>query len=399
MVLRGCLLRNVESVIGLVIYTGVETKLLQNLRGNRQKVSSLVRTMNKLLLSLFCFQLLMTTLFTIWSLLTKDGINEYLVKPSELSSLLFFLQGAVQFVVAYSHMIPISLYVATEVLKIILVTFIENDESLKLINKTSARTSEIVEELGQIEIIFSDKTGTLTKNVMNCVLLSVSGVFFSLDESYRGSINAIDDMFNPEKINNEYRTKHTAKINELLCSMAVCHSALVEEERYVSSSPDEVALLTGAAKAGFIYRTKKGNTLEMYDVTNDNKINADVLIEIPFESRLKSMRVVVKLNGTFMLLVKGADEVMLRKCKLEGQEVSKIEYDITRMSEEGLRTLVFASKKLDLENFCKFEEQYKLINASDDRERLLNNLIEEFEKDMTYLGTSGIDDQLQDVEM
>ena len=143
MVLRGCLLRNVESVIGLVIYTGVETKLLQNLRGNRQKVSSLVRTMNKLLLSLFCFQLLMTTLFTIWSLLTKDGINEYLVKPSELSSLLFFLQGAVQFVVAYSHMIPISLYVATEVLKIILVTFIENDESLKLINKTSARTERV----------------------------------------------------------------------------------------------------------------------------------------------------------------------------------------------------------------------------------------------------------------
>jgi|Transcript_9540 phospholipid-transporting ATPase len=89
------------------------------------------------------------------------------------------------FWVAYSHLIPISLYVALEILKIILAYLIGQDLEIyyeKEDKPTLCRTSDLVEEIGQVEFVFSDKTGTLTSNEMKFRQCSINDVIYSYEE-------------------------------------------------------------------------------------------------------------------------------------------------------------------------------------------------------------------------
>jgi len=61
--MRGCKLRNTDYILGFVVYTGVETKLMMNQRKPLPKISNVMRMMNQLLYSVFMFQLLIIILF------------------------------------------------------------------------------------------------------------------------------------------------------------------------------------------------------------------------------------------------------------------------------------------------------------------------------------------------
>ncbi len=81
--------------------------------------------------------------------------------------------------VAYSHMIPISLYVIIEMLKLGQGGLIALDSAMyfegEKENGALCRNSDLIEELGQVEFVFSDKTGTLTQNKMEFKKISVGG--------------------------------------------------------------------------------------------------------------------------------------------------------------------------------------------------------------------------------
>ncbi|PIO58547.1 hypothetical protein TELCIR_20014, partial [Teladorsagia circumcincta] len=119
-----------------------------------------------------------------------------------------------------------------------------------------ARTSNLNEELGLVKYVMSDKTGTLTRNVMKFKRVSVAGRVFGDNET---------DEFDDDALIEEYRyaplTKNGIQIKELLTMMAVCHTVVPEDKdgelSYQCSSPDEGALVRGAAAQGFVFHTRK----------------------------------------------------------------------------------------------------------------------------------------------
>lgn len=83
--------------------------------------------------------------------------------------------------VAYSHMIPISLYVIIELLKLGQAKIINQDVKMYCRedkNFVRCKNSDLIEEMGQVEFVFSDKTGTLTQNKMEFKKISIQGVVY-----------------------------------------------------------------------------------------------------------------------------------------------------------------------------------------------------------------------------
>ena len=118
--MRGCKLRNTDYVLGFVVYTGVETKLMMNQRKPQPKVSNVMRMMNSLLYSVFMFQLVIILLFAslgmIWQANNAD-VHTYL-GLSDAPGFSTFIIIMLTFWVDYSNLIPISLYVALEIVKL-----------------------------------------------------------------------------------------------------------------------------------------------------------------------------------------------------------------------------------------------------------------------------------------
>ncbi|KAL8951349.1 MAG: hypothetical protein Q9222_002668 [Ikaeria aurantiellina] len=181
---RGSIIRNTPEVYALVIYTGEECKIRMNATKNpRIKAPSLQAVVNKVVIIIVLFVLALaifnTVAYQIWQESTEEK-SWYLVDAS-----VGFFPILSSFIILFNTMIPLSLYVSLEIVKLFQMILMNDIEMYDEESNTpmEARTSTINEELGQISYIFSDKTGTLTNNLMRFRKLSVAGTSWLHDSN------------------------------------------------------------------------------------------------------------------------------------------------------------------------------------------------------------------------
>ncbi|WAR60038.1 hypothetical protein PtB15_11B680 [Puccinia triticina] len=449
--LRGTVLRNTEWVIGLVVFTGPDTKIMMNSSATRSKRSKVERQMNPMvfinlgLLALMC-------IFNAIGTRISDGYyrarGSYWTVAEDSPGDNPTLNGLIGFanaMITYQNIVPISLYISIEFVRTLQAYFIWADDEITDNGRpTLARSWNLSDDLGQIQYVFSDKTGTLTQNLMQFRQCSVAG------KIYRGLVNSDNTPGIKPSATQEKRPgsgpKAPAKLkpttvpafkdSELLkdlagedsdqarslygffACLALCHTVLVSEDedgsiKYKAQSPDEQALVQAAAAVGFHpaaqHEIKELDTRSSADgeVRQTVEVNEYELLEVnEFTSARKRMSVVVRRlvegepdSGELYLLVKGADNVIFERLGAGQEELKQTTDDqLEQFASEGLRTLCLAYRKLELSELEAWSRRYAhaCSQLGADREKLIDAVQDELERDLILLGATAIEDKLQE---
>uniref|UniRef100_A0A8C3TWT7 Phospholipid-transporting ATPase n=1 Tax=Catharus ustulatus TaxID=91951 RepID=A0A8C3TWT7_CATUS len=389
--LRGAQLRNTQWVHGIVVYTGHDTKLMQNSTSPPLKMSNVERITNIQILILFCILIAMSLICSIGSAIWNrrhTGRDWYL----DLNSSNFGL-NFLTFIILFNNLIPISLLVTLEVVKFIQAYFINWDIDMHYEptdTAAMARTSNLNEELGQVKYIFSDKTGTLTCNVMQFKKCTVAGI--------NGEEKTFSDVSLLENLQNNHPTAPI--ICEFLTMMAVCHTAVPEREGdkiiYQAASPDEGALVRAARNLRFVFTGRTPDSVIIESLGQEERY--ELLNVLEFTSTRKRMSVIVRTpSGKLRLYCKGADTVIYDRLAETSKYKEITLKHLEQFATEGLRTLCFAVAEISESDYQEWLDVYhRASTAIQNRVLKLEESYELIEKNLQLLGATAIEDKLQD---
>ncbi|XP_014674713.1 PREDICTED: probable phospholipid-transporting ATPase IA [Priapulus caudatus] len=398
--LRGAQLRNTKWLFGIVAYTGHETKLMMNATSVPLKRSTVDRITNTQIMMMFLVLIVLclvsavaSEVWTHWHL-----HRDWYLGFDELSSSNFGY-NFLTYIIVYNNLIPISLQVTLEVVRFIQALFINMDQDMYDEDSDTpamARTSNLNEELGQIGYIFTDKTGTLTRNVMVYKKCSVAGIVYGNHE-----LQGPDDPFCDPTLLENLNTGHATApiIREFLILMAICNTVVPDTNgstiNYQASSPDEAALVKGAKRLGFVFKVRTPQAVFIEVFGREEKY--EVLNILEFTSNRKRMSVIVRTpSGKIKLYCKGADTVIYDRLG-DNQTYRDITLGhLESFATSGLRTLCCAVSDISSELYDQWKDMYHKASTSIQyREKNLEEAAEVIERNLMLLGATAIEDKLQ----
>uniref|UniRef100_A0A3Q3AWV7 Phospholipid-transporting ATPase n=1 Tax=Kryptolebias marmoratus TaxID=37003 RepID=A0A3Q3AWV7_KRYMA len=420
--LRGCTLRNTEWCFGLVIFGGPDTKLMQNSGKSTFKRTSVDHLMNVLVLCIFGILATLCAIMTIGHSLWEDKegsvFTVFLPRVPDVDVPLSSFYSFWSYVIVLNTLVPISLYVSVEMIRLGNSFYIDWDRKMyypKNDTPAQARTTTLNEELGQIKYIFSDKTGTLTQNIMTFNKCSINGknygrnmcfMLLSLQKTQRVDFSW-NQLADPNFIFHDYSLLETVKegnpeARAFFRLLALCHTVMPEEKKegelnYQAQSPDEGALVTAARNFGFVFRSRTPETITIMEM--GRKVTCELLAVLDFNNVRKRMSVIVRSpEGKMTLYCKGADTIIYERLHPSCKKLMDVTTGhLNEYAGDGLRTLVLAYKDLEESYMDGWRQRHhEASTAMEGQEEMLNELYEEIEKDMTLLGATAVEDKLQD---
>ncbi|VDM53665.1 unnamed protein product [Angiostrongylus costaricensis] len=401
LLLRGARLKNTPWIFGAIIYTGHDAKLLMNSKTAPLKSATVDVKTNSRIIFLFVVLLLLALVSAVGTELWRNFNlpDAWYISFLEVDTRASFLWHVLTFFILYNNLIPISLQVTLEIVRFFQASYINIDVEMYDVNSDScavARTSNLNEELGLVKFLMSDKTGTLTQNVMKFKQISVAGEIFGDNES---------DEFADEEVINRYRTDPTSAsavaIKEILTMMAVCHTVVPEKVNgklsYQCSSPDEGALVRGAAAQGFLFHTRQPQKMIIAVLGKDEEF--EVLDVIDFTSDRKRMSVVVRDSaGVIKLYTKGADTVIMERLVAGSEaDIDVCHNHLEKFASYGYRTLCFAMRVIEEDEYKRWSSEYRAAGVLiEGRQKALVDVAEKIEVQMKLVGATAIEDKLQE---
>ena len=433
--LRGSTIRNVKWALGVVVYTGVETKSAMNSRDIPFKVSSLESRMNQIIKYIIVVQVcisigsLLAYLVYKYSTLSTLGYLCYNAQGQPYFNKIYAascaqvedgysdISNAISFFILFCGMLPIAMYVLIEMCSFFQAFFLENDKHMydeSTDMPAIVRSSNLNGDLGMVDYIFSDKTGTLTENIMIFKRCSVEGRIYGMElsdnASFKQPFHVADSKqaLEMDILSDRVRASHKAgttfdnKESLFVLMMAVCHTIVKNEGGDLQSeSPDEEALCNSARNLGFEFIGREGGSITVSD-SSGTEHTFSLVATIPFDSSRKRMSVVLKHpNGKIFIYCKGADDVIFDRLETNSDQQEQegrnnLSSHLTLFASEGLRTLVLSRRELSVEEYSLFSDRWMKARASlTNRKELVAQAAALIENDLQVMGATAIEDKLQ----
>ncbi|KAK2760297.1 hypothetical protein FQN54_002365 [Arachnomyces sp. PD_36] len=457
MLLRGCSLRNTEWVLAVVVYTGLETKIMLNSGETPSKRAKLAKDLNWNVIYNFIL---------LFAMCLTSGIVQGVTWGEGDNSLDFFeygsygsghppIDGLITFwagVILFQNLVPISLYISLEIVRTAQAIFIHSDTFMyydRLEYPCTPKTWNISDDLGQIEYIFSDKTGTLTQNLMEFKKCTINGVPYGeayteaqagmqrrlgIDTEEEGArareqiaadkvrmLQQLRKIHDNPYLHDENVTfvapdyvsdlggaageEQKQATEHFMLVLALCHTVITERTpgdpptiEFKAQSPDEAALVAAARDCGFTVLGRSGDDIHLNVLGEERSYT--ILNTLEFNSSRKRMSAIVRMpDGKIKLFCKGADSIIYsRLSRGEQQQLRKITAEHLEMfAREGLRTLCIAEKDLEEGEYQEWNQAHDIAAQSlADRDEKMEEVASAIEQDLTLIGGTAIEDRLQD---
>lgn len=524
LLLRASRLRNTSHIYGLAIYTGNDTKLAHNSQVKPNKFSSTESRVNIFLLAAF----LLLVMFSLAGAIQYERPTQWFFIGIDKTD--SFEQILVAHFLLYNYLVPISLYVTLEFVKFFGTISVVEDKKMRTsvwhtitqypnerrnadgkhpsealsslssvkkaisIEGPKCNSSDLNEELGQVEVLFSDKTGTLTENKMLFMACSISGslyrsirdqLYLQPAHMYQATIPNVAHKLaqmttnrhvyltpasatkhHPEKREKPFDHQVVPDLNKLelvdslarkeqvcqfficlcLCSTITLNETVPltdcmpdkNEYDFQSASPDEESLISAAHLYGI--SMCKCNDRECYIVIERSKSQHDQhhntekaaiqhgggkfkalvdtklstskfivrkferLLVFEFNSTRKRMSVIYRDcdNNIILMVTKGSEELLdcvdLRHLDPKGEAaINATLAHFEAFAKSGLRTLLVAMKQISQEEYSHINKGMKEACLSiQNRDYLLESLYKRVETGLHLIGTTAVEDTLQD---
>ncbi|GMF15241.1 unnamed protein product [Phytophthora lilii] len=451
--LRGTHLKDTPWVIGVVIYTGDDTRVRQNASETPIKSSWLSHFINQITVWIVVVQIVILIVAVVVEsqLVSSSTVqrNPYIPDDIKDSTLVDYIWLFLAYMLLFSNFVPISLQVTIDFTRYFQARGIANDPGMRLhpnrpsligFNQATdkkhavcVQSSELNEELGLVEYIFTDKTGTLTCNRMTFRSCHVDGETFDFDEK-DGSLlileQAVDNTMlgssDEESTEKPSRRRNTIALSSFpfkstpmqrfLLNLAVNNSiwpsasaaspdshkhTKADRMEYAGPSPDERALVIAAAQAGVQLRDRNNTRVSVRVNGKDSEM--EILHSFEFTSdRKKSSILCRESSGKIILMTKGADSVILEALSETGNKPSMVlqaKEQMKTYSANGLRVLCIAEREVSSDEYRSWNLRYLALKNNTTRgasEEELAIIISELERRLVLIGVSAIEDKIEE---